>query len=129
MDAAGAAKTRGDGKIALSIAAPHGTIDARTDRIRFNSVPTRRDISEVTYFLATGSRDEFFAWIREGVGRYGIDGESAERWIGSATADPRRKSDFSLTSGVSTGLEVNYDLRYDGTKGRPGHHHARQPLE
>ncbi|RSN56176.1 hypothetical protein DMH01_30705 [Amycolatopsis sp. WAC 04182] len=63
----------------MSIAAPHGTIEARTDRIRFNSVPTRQDISEVTYFPATGSRDEFFAWIREGVEKYGVDGESAER--------------------------------------------------
>ena len=78
--------------------------------------PTKRqDFSEVTYFLTTGSPDEFFDLIRDGVERYGIDCDSAERWI-SSPKDPEGRSDFSLAPGTSTGLAVNYDLRYDGAK-------------
>ncbi|WP_285787645.1 hypothetical protein [Micromonospora sp. NBRC 101691] len=109
--------TRREGKIALSIAAPEGTIEARTDRIRFNTTAARPDFSEVTYFLTASSAEEFFALIRDGVRQYGIDSDSAEGWISSASADPGMRSDFSITSGTSTGLEVNYDLRFDGGKG------------
>ncbi|WP_218106678.1 hypothetical protein [Micromonospora pallida] len=108
--------TRREGKIALSIAAPKGTIEARTDRIRFNTTNARPDFSEVTYFLTASSAEEFFALIRDGVQKYGIDSDSAEGWISSASADPGMQSDFSITSGTSTGLEVNYDLRFDGSK-------------
>ncbi|MFI6226604.1 hypothetical protein ACIBCR_04695 [Micromonospora echinospora] len=108
--------TRREGKIALSIAAPKGTIEARTDRIRFNTTDARPDFSQVTYFLTASSADEFFALIRDGVQKYGIDSDSAEGWISSASADPGMRSDFSVTSGTSTGLEVNYDLRFDGSK-------------
>lgn len=108
--------TRDSGKIALTIAAPNGEITGETDRIRFKTTDKRPDFSEVTYFLTAGSADEYFGLIRDGVERYGIDGDSAERWISSAEADPATKSDFSITSGTATGLEVNYDLRYDGGK-------------
>jgi hypothetical protein len=70
----------------------------------------------VTYFLTADSPNAYFSLIRDGVERYGIDSASAERWISSAEADPTSKSDFSVTSGTDTGLEVNYDLRYDGGK-------------
>jgi hypothetical protein len=50
------------------------------------------------------------------VERYGIPADPAENWISSTQADPGSKSDFSITSGRSTGLDVNYDLRYDGGK-------------
>ena len=33
-----------------------------------------------------------------------------------ATGEPGGKSSFSITPGYSTGLVVNYDLRYDGSK-------------
>jgi hypothetical protein len=108
--------TRDSGKIALTIAAPNGEITGETDRIRFKTTDKRPDFSEVTYFLTAGSADEYFELIRDGVERYGIDNDSAERWISSAEADPAKKSDFSITSGTATGLEVNYDLRYDGGK-------------
>jgi hypothetical protein len=108
--------TRDSGKVALTIAAPNGEITGETDRIRFKTTDKRPDFSEVTYFLTAESADEYFELIRDGVQRYGIDSDSAERWISSAEADPARKSDFSITSGTDTGLEVNYDLRYDGGK-------------
>jgi hypothetical protein len=108
--------TRDSGKISLTIVAPSGEISGETDRIRFNTTDKRQDFSELTYFLTAESADEYFGLIRDGVERYGIDADSAERWIAGARRDPERKSDFSITSGTSTGLEVNYDLRYDGTK-------------
>lgn len=108
--------TRDSGKIKLTILAPRGEISGETDRIRFNTTNKRSDFSEVTYFLTADSPDEYFELIRDGVERYGIDGDSAERWIAGAQRDPERKSDFSITSGTSTGLDVNYDLRYDGGK-------------
>jgi hypothetical protein len=108
--------TRDSGKIRLTIVAPSGEISGETDRIRFNTTDKRQDFSELTYFLTAESADEYFGLIRDGVERYGIDADSAERWIAGAQRDPARKSDFSITSGTSTGLEVNYDLRYDGTK-------------
>lgn len=108
--------TRGSGKINLTIVAPNGEITGETDRIRFNTTDKRADFSEVTYFLTAASAEEFFALIRDGVERYGIDADSAERWISSTESDPEGKSDFSITSGTATGLDVNYDLRYDGGK-------------
>jgi hypothetical protein len=108
--------TRDSGKIKLTIVAPSGEITGETDRIRFNTTDKRQDFSELTYFLTAESPDEYFGLIRDGVERYGIDADSAERWISSAQRDPERKSDFSITSGTSTGLDVNYDLRYDGGK-------------
>nr|WP_248763546.1 hypothetical protein [Pseudarthrobacter sp. SSS035] len=108
--------TKDSGKIKLTIVAPSGEISGETDRIRLNTTNKRPDFSEVTYFLTAGSPDEYFELIRDGVARYGIDGDSAERWIAGAQRDPERKTDFSITSGTSTGLDVNYDLRYDGGK-------------
>ena len=108
--------TRDSGKITLTIAAPNGEITGETDRIRFKTTDKRPDFSEVTYFLTADSADEYFGLIRDGVQRYGINSDSAERWISSTEADPAKKSDFSITSGTDTGLEVNYDLRYDGSK-------------
>ncbi|KRE83271.1 MULTISPECIES: hypothetical protein [unclassified Arthrobacter] len=108
--------TRDSGRISLSILAPNGEITAETDRIRFNTTDTRTDFSEVTYFLTAGSAEEFFELIRDGVQRYGISAESAEEWISSTQADPASRSDFSITPGTDTGLTVNYDLRYDGSK-------------
>jgi hypothetical protein len=54
--------------------------------------------------------------IRDGVHRYGTDSESAERWIESISRRPEDKTDFALGPGTSTGLQVTYDLRYDGSK-------------
>ena len=108
--------TRDSGKINFTIVAPSGEISGETDRIRFNTTDKRPDFSEVTYFLTADSPDEYFELIRDGVERYGVNADSAERWIAGAQRDPERKSDFSITSGTDTGLEVNYDLRYDGTK-------------
>jgi hypothetical protein len=108
--------TKDSGKISLTIAAPSGEISGETDRIRFNTTDQRSDFSEVTYFLTADTPEEYFQLIREGVDRYGISADSAEEWISSTQADPGSKSDFSITSGRSTGLDVNYDLRYDGAK-------------
>lgn len=108
--------TQDTGKIALTVVAPNGEITGETDRIRFKTTAARTDFSEVTYFLTADSPEAYFSLIRDGVQRYGIDSASAERWITSAEADPATKSDFSITSGTDTGLEVNYDLRYDGAK-------------
>ena len=108
--------TRDTGKISLTIAGPSGEIQGETDRIRFNTTQSRPDFREVTYFLTASSLEEYIGLIRDGVARYGIDEASAEGWISSTQANPGTTSDFSLTSGTSTGLEVNYDLRYDGDK-------------
>ncbi|MFE4195749.1 hypothetical protein ACFRJ9_07785 [Paenarthrobacter sp. NPDC056912] len=108
--------TQDSGKINLTIVGPSGEITAETDRIRFKTTDARPDFTEVTYFLTADSLEELSALVRDGVSKYGIDAEDAERWIASATKDPASKSDYSLTSGSSTGLAVNYDLRFDGTK-------------
>jgi hypothetical protein len=108
--------TRDIGKISLTIAGPSGIVQAETDRIRFNTTEQEPDFREVTYFLTAGSLEEYIGLIRNGVEKYGVDSASAERWISSTESNPGTKSDFSITSGTSTGLEVNYDLRYDGSK-------------
>lgn len=108
--------TQDSGKINLAIVGPSGEITAQTDRVRFKTTDARPDFTEVTYFLTAASAEEFNALIREGVDKYGIDADDAERWISSTSKDPSAKSDYSLTSGTSTGLEVNYDLRFDGSK-------------
>ena len=108
--------TQDSGKVDLTIVGPSGEISAQTDRIRFKTTDARPDFTEVTYFLTAGSAEEFNALIRDGVQKYGIDADDAERWITSNGQDPSAKSDYSLTSGTSTGLEVNYDLRFDGSK-------------
>jgi hypothetical protein len=99
------------------IEGPKGLIRANTDRLRLNGMNNGPDFSEVTYFLAADNRDDFFALIRDGVDRYGIDEESAEGWIESISNRPEDKSDFALGAGTSTGLQLTYDLRYDCSKG------------
>ncbi len=70
----------------------------------------------MTYFLTADSADEYFephpgrraaVWNQQRLRRTldFIDGE-----------EPREESDFSITSGTASGLDVNYDLRYDGAK-------------
>lgn len=108
--------TQSSGKINLTIVGPSGEVTAQTDRIRFKTTDARPDFSEVTYFLTADSLDDFSALIMDGVARYGIDRDDAERWIASTNQDPNAKSDYSLTSGTNTGLDVNYDLRFDGSK-------------
>jgi hypothetical protein len=105
-----------DGVMELNIEGPHGSISATTDRLRLNGMNTRSEFSEVTYFLTAESLEDFTALIRDGVDRYGIPSESAERWIKSMSSRPEDKSDFALGPGNSTGLDVTYDLRYDGAK-------------
>ena len=80
--------TRDSGKIKLTIVAPSGEISGETDRIRFNTTDKRPDFSELTYFLSADSPDEYFELIRDGVERYGIDADSAERWIAGAAPGP-----------------------------------------
>lgn len=108
--------TQDTGLINLTIDGPDGQIQAETDRIRFGTTASRDDFRVVTYFLTAKSPEDYFALIRDGVERYGIDADDAERWIASAEADRSKETSYSLTSGTSTGLEVNYDLRYDGGK-------------
>lgn len=108
--------TQDSGKINLTIVGPSGEINSQTDRIRFKTTDTRPDFTEVTYFLTADSLEGFTTLIRDGVDKYGIGADDAERWIASTSQDPGSKSDYSLTSGTSTGLEVNYDLRFDGSK-------------
>jgi hypothetical protein len=105
-----------DGTMVLDIEGPHGSINATTDRLRLNGMNNRSEFSEVTYFLTAESLEDFTALIRDGVDRYGIPSESAEDWIESTSSQPEDKSDFALTPGTSTGLDVTYDLRYDGAK-------------
>jgi hypothetical protein len=105
-----------DGLMSLEIQGPRGTVSAETDRLRLNGMNTRSDFTEVTYFLTAESLEDFTALIRDGVDRYGIPSESAERWIESMSSRPEDKGDFALGPGTSTGLDVTYDLRYDGAK-------------
>ena len=105
-----------DGVMELNIEGPRGSISATTDRLRLNGMNNRSDFTEVTYFLTAESLEDFTALIRDGVDRYGIPSESAERWIKSMSSRPEDKSDFALGPGTSTGLDVTYDLRYDGAK-------------
>jgi hypothetical protein len=105
-----------DGVMALDIQGPSGTLNAKTDRLRLNGMNTRSDFTEVMYFLTASSLADYTALIRDGADRDGIDSGSAERWIESIAGRPEEKSDFALKPGTSTGLEVTYDLRYDGSK-------------
>ena len=105
-----------DGMMELIIEGPTGTVRAHTDRLRLNGMNNGPDFSQVTYFLTAGSLEDFTALLRDGVDRYGIPGESAERWIESISSRPEDKGDFALAPGTSTGLDVIYDLRYDGAK-------------
>ena len=105
-----------DGTMILDIEGPLGSINAKTDRLRLNGMNTRSEFSEVTYFLTAGSLEDYTALIRDGVDRYGIPSDSAEDWIESTSSQPEDKSDFALAPGTSTGLDVTYDLRYDGAK-------------
>ncbi|WP_406638239.1 hypothetical protein [Pseudarthrobacter quantipunctorum] len=105
-----------DGLMALEIQGPSGTVSAETDRLRLNGMNTGSDFSEVSYFLTAPSLEDYVALIRDGVDRYGIDRESAEEWIQSISSRSDDKSDFAITPGTSTGLEITYDLRYDGSK-------------
>ncbi|MEO3781123.1 hypothetical protein ABGB16_30870 [Micromonospora sp. B11E3] len=89
---------------------------AKTDRLRLNGMNTGPDFREVTYFLTAESLKDYTALILDGVDRYGIDEESADRWIDSISSRPEDKSAFALGPGESTGLKVTYDLRFDGSK-------------
>ena len=105
-----------DGTMSLDIEGPQGSISARTDRLRLNGMNKGADFNEVTYFLKANSLEDYIALIRDGVDRYGIPHDSAERWIESISRSPEDKGDFALGAGTSTGLHVTYDLRYDGSK-------------
>ena len=105
-----------DGVMDLIIEAPYTTITAQTDRLRLNGLNRLADFTEVTYFLTASSLEELSGLIRDGVARYGIPSDPAERWIESISAKPDQKSDFAIAPGASTGLQVTYDLRYDGSK-------------
>ncbi|WP_254865512.1 hypothetical protein [Arthrobacter sp. P2b] len=105
-----------DGVMELIIEAPTGLIRTHTDRLRLNGMNSGPDFREVTFFLTAESLPDFTALIRDGVDRYGIPSESAEDWIESTSRHPDDRSDFALAPGTSTGLQVQYDLRYDGSK-------------
>ncbi|QDG89075.1 hypothetical protein [Pseudarthrobacter sp. NIBRBAC000502770] len=77
---------------------------------------TGLDFTEVANFLTAKSLDEFAELIRYGVGRYGADNTSTEDWIGSVSARPDQKSSFAIGAGTWTGVQVTYDLRYNGSK-------------
>ena len=106
-----------DGTMSLVIEGPTGEVSAQTDRLRMNGMNTGSNFSEVTYFLTAQSLAEYTTMIRDGVDRYGIDHESAERVIESISSNPEGKTDFAISTGMKTGLQVTYDLRYDGSKG------------
>ncbi|MGR0159161.1 hypothetical protein ACUUMC_04505 [Paenarthrobacter nitroguajacolicus] len=106
-----------EGLMELNIEAPKGLISAKTDRLRLNGMNNRSDFRELTFFLRADSFEDFTALIRDGVDRYGIPSESAEGWIESMSNRTEDEGDFSLAAGTATGLEVSYDLRYDGSKG------------
>jgi hypothetical protein len=105
-----------DGLMELTIEAPTGLIRADTDRLRLNGMNNGPGFSEITFFLTAESLEDFTALIRDGVDSYGIPNESAEDWIESMSSQPEDKSNFALAPGTSTGLQVQYDLRYDGSK-------------
>ena len=108
--------TRGAGKIALTVAGPSGEIRGQTDRIGFLTTDTQPDFSQITYFLTADSQDEYFALIRDGVEQYGIESRAAEGWITSISGRREDQSRFALGPGTATGLNVSYDLRYDGSQ-------------
>ena len=104
------------GLMDLIIEAPYGVIKAQTDRLRLNGMNEQSDFSEVTYFLTAKSLEDLSRLIRNGVVRYGIPSDPAEEWIEAISAKPDQTSSFAITPGTSTGLQVTYDLRYDGAK-------------
>lgn len=105
-----------DGTMFLVIEGPVGAVSAQTDRFHMNGMNTGSNFSEVAYFLTAQSLDEYTALIRDGVDRYGINKEAAEDWIQSISAKPEQKSELVIATGTRIGLQVTYDLRYDGSK-------------
>ena len=105
-----------DGTMSLVVEGPLNDVSGHTDRFRMNGMNTGSNFSEVTYFLTAQSLDEYAAMIRDGVDRYGLDQDSAEDWIQSISAEPKQKGEFAIGAGTRIGLQVTYDLRYDGSK-------------
>ncbi|MDR6987560.1 hypothetical protein J2Y66_002042 [Paenarthrobacter nitroguajacolicus] len=83
-----------EGIMELIIEAPTGVISAKTDRLRLNGMNEGPDYGEVTFFLRAESFEDFAALIRDGVDRYGIPSESAERWIESMSSRPEDEGIF-----------------------------------
>lgn len=103
-------------KFQLSIVGTQGTVRAETDHVRFTTTDTMPTMDVIYYFLTADSDEDYFALIRDGVEKYGIYAETAERWIEGAKARPDVKSNFALPEGFTPGFGVSYDLRYDRNK-------------
>lgn len=105
-----------DGLMTLRLRGSKGDLEARTDHVTF--FDERADVTEIAYFLAADTVEEFFAMVREGADDYGFDQEAVERWI-RETRDyyPDQKDKYALQPGYKLGFQVVYDLRYKG----PGH--------
>lgn len=100
----------------LEITGPAGVLNAKTDRVRFTTTDTSSDIDPIYYFLTATSLEEYAQLLRDGVQDYGLDADATERWISGAESDPAKKSSYSLGDGSALGINVGYDLRYDGSK-------------
>ena len=103
-------------KFLLSIVGSEDTVTAETDHVRFTTTDTMPTLDIIYYFLTADTGEEYFALVREGVEKYGIDRADAENWIDSVKARPDEKHEYVLTPGFSPGFGVTYDLRYDGSK-------------
>lgn len=104
-----------DGLMTLRLRGSKGDLEARTDHVTF--FDERADVTEIAYFLAADTAEEFFAMVRDGADDFGFDQTSVEREITHMVAYPERISKVALQPGYKLGFQVIYDLRYRG----PGH--------
>lgn len=103
-------------KFQLTILGAAGTLKAQTDHVRFGTTDTSPALETVYYFLTSETLDEYVKLLRDAVDNYGLEMGPVERWIANVQEDPGKKSSYSVGAGNALGFDVEYDLRYDGSK-------------
>ncbi|POH61209.1 hypothetical protein [Arthrobacter glacialis] len=103
-------------KLRLTIAGSSGTLEADTNHVRFVTTDSSPVLDVVHYFLTAETLDEYVALLRDAVHSYGLDADPVERWITSTQEEPGKKSSYAVGVGKALGFNVEYDLRYDGSK-------------
>lgn len=105
-----------DGPVTLRLLGAKGNLEARTDRIRFFTMPEMPEVGAITYFLAVDTPEELFSLVREGVDAYGFDRARAERWVRDtrASLDEVDAYSYVVGEGYAPGFYVSYDVKYKG---------------
>lgn len=103
-------------KFQLTTMGTAGTLTAQTDHVRFGATDTSPIVDSVHYFPTVETLEDDLKILRDAVDSYGPHTVPVERWIASAQENPGKKSSYAVGAGKSLGFDVEYDLRYDGSK-------------